>query len=234
MRTILLLCVVVMAMVVSAVSISRADVPNVISYQGRLTDASGVPVSGDACLIQSVFYDARGGSISSTNYRVSGTLGQTVIGLTESTSYKVRQGYWSAFARGEICCVGSTGDVNDEGSIDLSDLLWLVNYSFLGGPAPSCLATANVNGSLDCEVNLSDLLWLVNYSFLGGPAPAECLESCQWAGGREAFAADGRRPENRPAKVMTDISILRRCRSFRGRLSLFVGAVEWGGDPGEY
>ncbi|MCB2229652.1 hypothetical protein KQH82_02980 [bacterium] len=122
---------------------------------------------------------AGGGSISSTNYRVSGTLGQTVIGLTESTNYKVRQGYWSAFARGEICCVGSTGDVNDDGSIDLSDLLWLVNYSFLGGPAPSCLATANVNGSLDCEVNLSDLLWLVNYSFLGGPAPAECLESCQ-------------------------------------------------------
>ncbi|MCB2229653.1 hypothetical protein KQH82_02985 [bacterium] len=61
MRTILLLCVVVMAMVVSAVSISRADVPNVISYQGRLTDAADVAATDGPYLIRFVIYDAESG-----------------------------------------------------------------------------------------------------------------------------------------------------------------------------
>ncbi|MCB2230140.1 right-handed parallel beta-helix repeat-containing protein [bacterium] len=79
-----------------------------------------------------------------------------------------------SLARG--CCVGTTGNVNDDpaGQVDLSDLITLVNYLFLGGAQPPCLAEANVNGDLVCAVDLSDLIHLVNYLFLGGPPPAEC------------------------------------------------------------
>ncbi|MCB2229146.1 hypothetical protein KQH82_00390 [bacterium] len=78
------------------------------------------------------------------------------------------------------CCTGQSGNINDDsgGSVDLSDLIYLVNYLFSGGPAPVCLASANVNGDLGCAVDLSDLIYLVNYLFLGGPAPSQCLTGC--------------------------------------------------------
>ncbi|MCB2201744.1 PQQ-dependent sugar dehydrogenase [bacterium] len=77
----------------------------------------------------------------------------------------------------EPCCVAATGNANgDPGdTVDLSDLIYLVNYLFLGGPSPDCLAEANTNGDLQGTVDLSDLIYLVNYLFLGGPAPAACL-----------------------------------------------------------
>lgn len=78
------------------------------------------------------------------------------------------------------CCIGQTGNVNDDpgGAVDLSDLIYFVNYLFLGGPAPACPAAANVNGDPGCALDLSDMIYLVNYLFLGGPAPAACNPAC--------------------------------------------------------
>lgn len=67
------------------------------------------------------------------------------------------------------------GNVNcDPGlNIDLSDLIYLVDNLFLGGPAPIIAGWADMN--CDSEVDLSDLIYLVNYLFLNGPAPcSEC------------------------------------------------------------
>lgn len=79
------------------------------------------------------------------------------------------------------CCIGNTGNVDDDGLdlVDLSDLMYLVNYIFLGGSAPACPAAANVNGDIECETDLSDLIYLVNYLFLGGPGPAVCNPDCE-------------------------------------------------------
>lgn len=78
------------------------------------------------------------------------------------------------------CCPGFTGNVNSDanGDVDLSDLIYLVNYLFLGGPGPQCMAAANVTGDNGCSVDLSDLIYLVNFLFLGGPVPVECLPPC--------------------------------------------------------
>ncbi len=78
------------------------------------------------------------------------------------------------------CCVGNTGNVNDDAGdlVDLSDLIYLVNFLFLGGPAPACSAAANINGDAGCSVDLSDLIALVNFLFLGGAAPAACVPGC--------------------------------------------------------
>lgn len=75
------------------------------------------------------------------------------------------------------CCQGLAGNINadSEDVTDLSDLIYLVNYLFLGGPAPTCVEEANTNGDVGGTVDLSDLIYLVNYLFLAGPAPATCL-----------------------------------------------------------
>ncbi|MDX9856910.1 MAG: LamG-like jellyroll fold domain-containing protein [candidate division Zixibacteria bacterium] len=78
------------------------------------------------------------------------------------------------------CCTDPTGNVNDDpqDQIDLSDLVFLVNHLFLGGPAPACRGESNINGDPACEVDLTDLIYFVNHLFLGGPAPRPCVQAC--------------------------------------------------------
>lgn len=61
------------------------------------------------------------------------------------------------------------GDATGNRFVDLSDIIYLVNYVFKGGPAPSPIVAGDVNG--DCDVNLSDIIFLVNYVFKGGAMP---------------------------------------------------------------
>ena len=68
------------------------------------------------------------------------------------------------------------GDCNDDGNVDLSDAVCTLNWLFLGGPAPGCLAATNTNG--DEEVDLSDPVSLLNHLFLGGPAPVLPFPEC--------------------------------------------------------
>ncbi|MBD3402605.1 hypothetical protein GF420_06895 [candidate division GN15 bacterium] len=78
------------------------------------------------------------------------------------------------------CCTSPTGNVNNDplDNVDLPDIIYLVNYLFLGGSPPACLGEANINGDLNCEVDLPDIIYLVNALFLGGPPPADCIPAC--------------------------------------------------------
>jgi len=70
------------------------------------------------------------------------------------------------------CCV-LRGDMNHSGGlVDISDLTYLVEYLFGGGPPPVCMEEGDVNASAD--IDISDLTYLVNYLFGGGPASAPC------------------------------------------------------------
>jgi hypothetical protein len=62
-----------------------------------------------------------------------------------------------------------TGDVNEDGSINASDVVFLINHLFIGGPSPYPLALGDPNG--DCSVNSADVTYLINYLFVGGPEP---------------------------------------------------------------
>lgn len=62
-----------------------------------------------------------------------------------------------------------TGDVNENGTIDIRDVIFLINYLFIEGPPPNPLALGDPNG--DCLVNTSDVVYLINYLFIGGPEP---------------------------------------------------------------
>jgi len=77
----------------------------------------------------------------------------------------------------EGCCV-HRGDVDYSGGpnpIDISDIVFLVNYIFMGGPEPPCLEQADVNDTGGPNyVDIADLVYLVDYMFSGGPAPEPC------------------------------------------------------------
>ena len=61
------------------------------------------------------------------------------------------------------------GDANGDGKTTVSDVVFLVNYLFKGGPAPVPLESGNAN--CDTKVTVSDVVYLVNYLFKGGPPP---------------------------------------------------------------
>ncbi len=86
---------------------------------------------------------------------------------------------WSPFSRtyavyvtGTDCCVGLRGDVTGDNLTLVNDLVFLVNYVFKSGSAPSCEKEGDANG--DGNILVNDLVSLVNYIFKGGLAPVGC------------------------------------------------------------
>ncbi len=63
------------------------------------------------------------------------------------------------------------GDVNADGVIDIGDVIYLINYLFLGTSAPEPLAAGDVN--CDGIVDIGDVIYLINYLFTG-TAPPGC------------------------------------------------------------
>jgi hypothetical protein len=117
-----------------------------------------------------------GRKITSDNYELQATVGQTAVGRGSSVSYGLSHGYWQDFGSGGGgCCLGAIrGNVDyDLGdAIDISDLVYLVDYMFTNGPVPPCLDEADMNG--DLAIDISDLVWLVDYMFTNGPPPVAC------------------------------------------------------------
>jgi hypothetical protein len=76
---------------------------------------------------------------------------------------------WSFYVKGFIC-----GDVNEDGKVNASDVVYLINYLFVAGsPAPPLpLSRADVNG--DGKVNASDVVYLTNYLFVAGSPAPDC------------------------------------------------------------
>ncbi len=61
------------------------------------------------------------------------------------------------------------GDVDGDGSVGTTDMVYLVNYFFSGGPPPPVLADADMDG---CPgVTVEDLIFLVEYLFCMGSYP---------------------------------------------------------------
>jgi len=75
------------------------------------------------------------------------------------------------------CCVGDRGNVDGDttDAIDISDLVYLVDYMFSSGPEPPCFDEADINGDGAPDIDISDLVYLVDYMFNSGPAPPSCF-----------------------------------------------------------
>jgi outer membrane protein assembly factor BamB len=61
------------------------------------------------------------------------------------------------------------GDTNGDGTIDIGDVIYLINYLFLGTSAPDPLWVGDCN--CDGIVDIGDVIYLINYLFTGTSPP---------------------------------------------------------------
>lgn len=71
-------------------------------------------------------------------------------------------------------CVGIRGNVDADPSdeINISDLVFLVDFMFTGGSEPPVFEEADMDAT--GEIDIADLVLLVDYMFTGGPPPEPC------------------------------------------------------------
>jgi len=101
-------------------------------------------------------------------------IGQHLVGFWPTTG-QYQFDSWALRSRVSdpaTCCVGTTGNVNGAGIVDLSDLSMLVSYLVGGMAGLPCMEEANVNGL--GIVDLTDLSTLVNYLTGGGAVLPSC------------------------------------------------------------
>ncbi|MCK4301457.1 MAG: hypothetical protein KAW91_01715, partial [candidate division Zixibacteria bacterium] len=77
---------------------------------------------------------------------------------------------------GECCIPPIRGDINydDAVLIDISDLVYLVDFMFNLGPEPICFEEGDIDGSGSPPIDISDLVYLTDYMFNSGPEPLSC------------------------------------------------------------
>ncbi len=72
------------------------------------------------------------------------------------------------------------GDCNGDGNVigQVGDAIFVLNYNFLGGPAPECMAACDSNADGNVIGQVGDAIYTLNYNFLGGPAIPEPFPAC--------------------------------------------------------
>jgi hypothetical protein len=62
------------------------------------------------------------------------------------------------------------GDCNEDGVVNIADVVHLVTYLFQGGPPPSWPLNRG-DANHDYAVNIADAVYLITYLFINGPPP---------------------------------------------------------------
>jgi hypothetical protein len=126
---------------------------------GSISDWLGPYNSGDDC-IQSYSWNSLG------TYSVK-------VKARDIWNYETP---WSPVTEVNVFCCEVRGDVAipGDGSVLVNDLVFLVNYIFKSGNAPTCLDEGDCASPPDGNTLVNDLVWLVNYVFKSGSAPAPC------------------------------------------------------------
>lgn len=107
-------------------------------------------------------------TLTGNSYNINGKTNGTYYYKVRAQDQQNQLSYWSNQENVTVTIL-TVGDVNKDGLINLSDIIFLVNYIYKGGPAPNPQYLGNVNG--DAGVNLGDIIYLVNFVFKGGPPP---------------------------------------------------------------
>jgi hypothetical protein len=83
------------------------------------------------------------------------------------------------------------GDCDGDGEVRgvVTDAVYLLNFNFLGGTIPGCLAACDANGDGQVLGVVTDAVYLLTFNFLGGPPPPAPFPEC--GPGTEADTALG-------------------------------------------
>jgi hypothetical protein len=104
--------------------------------------------------------------IASDVYSAWSSVGQSVAGNMQGDKFALMGGFWSAFT------YFVAGDANNDEVVTTADVVYLINYLFIGGPSPVALPSGDAN--CDGVINIADVIYLINYLFIHGPAPEMC------------------------------------------------------------
>jgi hypothetical protein len=107
---------------------------------------------------------AASGRAGTAGHHLESVLGQSVNGFSGATT--------SGFLSVSLMPDYVPGDVDGGGSVNVSDIVFLISYIFGGGPPPVPLARGDANCS--GGANISDAVFLISYIFGGGSAPHYC------------------------------------------------------------
>jgi hypothetical protein len=110
-------------------------------------------------------------AITDTFYQIEDQSPGTYYYKVRAKDFQDQIGPWSNVEDVVVLETFIRGDANGDGKIDISDVIYLVNYLFIDGPEPVPFEAGDANG--DGEVNISDVIYLVNYLFLSGPPPGQ-------------------------------------------------------------
>jgi hypothetical protein len=79
------------------------------------------------------------------------------------------------------------GDCDSDGEVSgvVTDAVFLLNFLFLGGPRPGCLAACDANNDGAVIGVVTDAVYLLTFNFLGGPAPPQPFPLCGPPGGMD-------------------------------------------------
>lgn len=139
------------------------------------SDPAPDQVSGTAAY-QIPWQSVNGGGApsASTNYQVSGSVGQSSIGYATSTNYQAGIGYWyGATASSGGCSCPFQSDYDEDGFLTAIDLGSLIDVLFAGKPEITDPDCPKSRGDFDCDgfPTAIDLGLLIDHLFAGGPPP---------------------------------------------------------------
>lgn len=90
-------------------------------------------------------------------------------GIYPNNSYTLLRRIIGWFGLGQAPPQILHGDANGDGTIDLADAIYLLNYLFKDGATPDLMDAGDVN--CDGFINLGDVIYLLNYLFKDGDPP---------------------------------------------------------------
>jgi hypothetical protein len=133
---------------------------NTIGVSARLFSSTGAPI-GTGFAVNSYTFNVQSFpaiALASSGGKFAITWSSGFQDNSESAVYARR------FGTGTAC---TSGDVNWDGKRDVSDVFYLINTLFAGGPPSLCSGDVDASGAVD----VLDVFYLINYLFAGGPAP---------------------------------------------------------------
>ncbi len=111
---------------------------------------------------------------SSANYKLSGTVAQTVIGSGNSANHTLGHGFWQSF--GIAPCDCQPGNVNADSVINIFDITYLIGHLYIDGPPPIPYELCSGDPNNDCTCNIFDITYLIGFLYISGPPPGSCEE----------------------------------------------------------
>jgi hypothetical protein len=68
-----------------------------------------------------------------------------------------------------MSCCDHAGDADGSSGVDIDDIVYIINFIFVGGPEPLCWD----EGNADCSggIDIDDVVYLIAFVFSGGDPP---------------------------------------------------------------